>query len=61
MVAMKPFAWAELLMGLVLILVSLLWCNFVPSATDTYLYWYVVIAISIVIMIIAALRLATKT
>jgi hypothetical protein len=61
MVAMKPFAWAELVMGVVLILVSLLWCNFVPSAANTYLYWYVVIALSIVIIIIAALRLVTKT
>jgi hypothetical protein len=60
MVSKKPFAILEFVMGMTLILVSLLWCNFVPSADDTYLYFYIVMAISVIIMIIAVLRFATK-
>jgi uncharacterized membrane protein HdeD (DUF308 family) len=59
MVATKAFAWTEVVLGILLVLVSLLWCYVVPTASLTYLYW-IQIALAVLVVIVAALALATK-
>jgi hypothetical protein len=55
----KTSAWIEIVLGIVLVLVSLLWCYVVPHASLTYLYW-IVVALGIIVIIVAALALAIK-
>jgi uncharacterized membrane protein HdeD (DUF308 family) len=59
MVATKSFAWTESVLGILLILVSLLWCFVVPTASLAYLYW-IQIALAVIVVIVAALALTTK-
>jgi uncharacterized membrane protein len=63
MVATKIFAWAEVVMGILLILIPLVWC-FTPAGInpDTnvgYLVW-IEVALGIIVLIVAALALITK-
>ena len=59
MASIKVFAWTEMLLGIVLVLVSLLWCYVFPHAKLAYLYW-IVVAVGIIVIIVAALALAIK-
>jgi hypothetical protein len=59
MIATKTFAWAEIVLGILLVLVSLLWCYVVPTASLAYLC-LIVIALGVIVLIVAALALATK-
>lgn len=59
MAATKTFAWAEVILGILLILVPLLWCFVVPTATLAYLYW-IEVALGVIVLIVAALALITK-
>ena len=63
MAASKAFAVAELLLGILVVLVSLLWCYVIPSWSFTsnwdlsYLYW-IIIGLGAIIAIVAAVALA---
>jgi hypothetical protein len=63
MAASKAFAVAELLLGILVILVSLLWCYIIPYWSFTsnwdlsYLYW-IIVALGALIAIVAAAALA---
>jgi len=59
MPANKIFAWIELVLGLVLVVVSLLWCTAFPHASVAYLFW-IFVAIGLLVIIVAALALAMK-
>ncbi|HEX7482709.1 MAG TPA: hypothetical protein VF350_04515 [Candidatus Bathyarchaeia archaeon] len=65
MAASKAFAVAELLLGILVVLISLLWCYIIPywSFTSnwslTYLYW-IIIALGVIIAIVAAAALVKK-
>ena len=56
----KAFAAAELVLGILVVLVSLLWCYVIPKESLTYLYW-IVVALGVIIIIVAAAALATKS
>jgi hypothetical protein len=55
--ASKAFAGAELFLGILVILVSLLWCYVVPDWSLTYLYW-IIIGLGALIAVVAAVALA---
>jgi hypothetical protein len=57
MAASKAFAGAELVLGILVILVSLLWCYVLPDWSLTYLYW-IIIGLGALIAIVAAVALA---
>lgn len=57
MAASKAFAGAELFLGILVILVSLLWCYVVPDWSLTYLYW-IIIGLGALIAVVAAVALA---
>ena len=63
MAASKAFAVAELLLGILVILVSLLWCYVIPYWSFTsnwdlsYLYW-IIVALGVIVAIVAAAALA---
>jgi hypothetical protein len=63
MAASKAFAVAELFLGILVILVSLLWCYVIPYWSFTsnwdlsYLYW-IIVALGAIIAIVAAAALA---
>ena len=63
MAASKAFAVAELLLGILVVLVSLLWCYVIPYWSFTsnwdlsYLYW-IIIGLGAIIAIVAAAALA---
>ncbi len=57
MAASKAFAGAELVLGILVILVSLLWCYVLPDWDLTYLYW-IIIGLGAIIAIVAAVALA---
>ena len=63
MAASKAFAVAELLLGILVVLVSLLWCYVIPYWSFTsnwdlsYLYW-IIVALGAIIAIVAAAALA---
>ena len=65
MAASKAFAVAELVLGILIVLVSLLWCYVIPNWsltsnwTPTYLYW-IIVALGAIIAIVAAAALAKK-
>ena len=65
MAASKAFAVAELILGILVILVSLLWCYVIPTWSFTsnwsltYEYW-IIVALGIIIAIVAAAALAKK-
>ena len=65
MAASKGFAVAELILGILVVLVSLLWCYVIPNLSFasnwnlTYEYW-VIVALGVVIAIVAAAALAKK-
>ena len=65
MAASKAFAIAELLLGILVVLVSLLWCYVIPYWSFTsnwdlsYLYW-ITVALGVIIAIVAAAALAKK-
>jgi hypothetical protein len=62
MAASKAFAGAELLLGILIVLISLLWCYVIPnwsvtaSWSLTYLYW-IIVALGAIIAIVAAVAL----
>ncbi len=60
MATMKAFAGAELGLGILIVLVSLVWCYVIPKESITYLYWAVV-GLGVIVIIVAAAALATKT
>ena len=60
MAKIKAFAGAELVLGILVVLVSLLWCYVIPTESLTYLYWTIV-ALGVLIAIVAVAALATKT
>ncbi|MGA2683042.1 MAG: hypothetical protein ABSF44_14725 [Candidatus Bathyarchaeia archaeon] len=60
MAANKAFAGAELFLGILVVLVSLLWCYVIPKESITYLYW-TVIGLGVIIAIVAAAALAQKS
>jgi hypothetical protein len=57
MAASKAFAGAELFLGILVILVSLLWCYVLPDWDLTYLYW-IIVGLGAIIAIVAAVALA---
>jgi len=63
MAASKAFAVAELLLGILVVLVSLLWCYVIPYWSFTsnwdlsYLYW-IIVALGAIVAIVAAAALA---
>jgi hypothetical protein len=63
MAASRAFAVAELVLGILVILVSLLWCYVIPywSVTSnwsiTYQFW-IIVALGVIIAIVAAVALA---
>jgi hypothetical protein len=57
MAASKAFAGAELVLGILVILFSLLWCYVLPTWDLTYLYW-IIIGLGALIAIVAAVALA---
>ncbi len=65
MVASKSFAVAELVLGILVMLVSLLWCYVIPNWSLTsnwsfsYEYW-IIVALGVIIVIVAAVALAKK-
>ena len=65
MAASRAFAVAELFLGILVVLVSLLWCYVIPNWTFTsnwdlsYLYW-IIVALGVIIAIVAAVALAKK-
>jgi hypothetical protein len=65
MVASRAFAVAELVLGILVVLVSLLWCYVIPNLsftsnwTITYEYW-IIVALGVIIAIVAAVALAKK-
>jgi hypothetical protein len=65
MAASKAFAVAELVLGILVILVSLLWCyvvpywNFTSNWSISYEYW-IIVALGVLIAIVAAAALAKK-
>jgi uncharacterized membrane protein len=56
----KTFAWAELILGILAILVPLTWCYVLPEADVNYLVWTMV-GIAVIIVIVAVLALMKKT
>ena len=60
MASIKTFAGAEIVLGVLVILVSLLWCYVVPHMSLTYLYW-IVIALGILVVIVGAAAAASKS
>jgi hypothetical protein len=62
MAASKAFAVAELLLGILVVLVSLLWCYVIPNLSFAanwgldYLYW-IIVALGVIIAIVAAVAL----
>ncbi len=59
MVERKTFAWTEVILGILIILVPLVWCYIVPNTSASYLVWLEV-AFGVIVLIVAALRLMTK-
>ena len=65
MAASKAFAVAELILGILVVLISLLWCYVIPNLSFTsnwdltYLYW-IIVALGVIIAIVAAASLAKK-
>jgi hypothetical protein len=65
MAASKAFAVVELVLGILVVLVSLLWCYVIPNWsvtsnwTITYEYW-IIVALGVIIAIVAAAALAKK-
>ena len=65
MAASKAFAGIELILGILVVLVSLLWCYVIPNWSLTsnwnlsYLYW-IIVALGVIIAIVAAVALAKK-
>jgi hypothetical protein len=63
MAASKAFAVAELLLGILVVLISLLWCYVIPNLSFTanwgldYLYW-IIVALGVIIAVVAAVALA---
>ena len=55
----KVFAWTEIVLGIVIVLIALLKCYVAPKANIAYLYWPVV-ALALVVIIVAALALIIK-
>jgi len=60
MVATKTFAWAEAILGILVILYPFLWCYIFPDPGVEYLFW-VEVAFGVIILIVAALALITKS
>lgn len=60
MAATKAFAGAELVLGILIVLVSLLWCYVIPTESLTYLYW-IVVGLGVIIAIVAVAALASKS
>jgi len=56
----KTFAWIELILGILAILVPLTWCYVLPWADVNYLVW-TLIGIAAIIVIVAELALMEKT
>jgi len=62
MAASKAFAVAELLLGILVVLISLLWCYVIPNLSFAanwgldYLYW-IIVALGVIIAIVAAVAL----
>ena len=65
MAASKTFAVAELVLGILIVLISLLWCYVIPNLSVTsnwgldYLYW-IIVALGAIIAIVAAVALVKK-
>ena len=65
MASSKGFAVAELILGILVVLVSLLWCYVIPNLSYTanwnltYEYW-IIVALGALIAIVAAAALAKK-
>ena len=61
MVATKIFAWAEVILGILVVLVPLVWCFAVNSDVNlvNYLVWTEV-AFGVIVLIVAVLALITK-
>lgn len=59
MVATKTFAWTEIALGILLVIINLLWCFVLPEADPLYLY-AITVTLSILVIIVGASALATK-
>ena len=61
MVATKTFAWVEVILGILVVLVPLVWCFAVNSDVNlvNYLVWTEV-AFGVIVLIVAVLALITK-
>jgi hypothetical protein len=65
MAVSKAFAIAELVLGILVVLVSLLWCYVIPTLSFTsnwsltYEYW-IIVALGLIIAIVAAAALAKE-
>ena len=60
MVTIKTFAWAEAILGLLVILYPFVWCYITTGENVAYLF-YVEVAFGVIILIVAALALITKS
>ena len=60
MVSIKTFAWAEAILGILVILYPFLWCYTTLGETVEFLFWGEVV-IGVLIFIVAALALITKS
>jgi len=60
MAAIKSFAAAEIVLGVLTILAAVLWCYVVPHLSLTYL-WYTMIGLGALVVIVGIAAAATKT
>jgi len=58
--ATKTFAWAEVILGILVILVPWLWCYVIPGGGSIDILVYIETALGALVLIVAAAALAIK-